>query len=176
MRIQFYEFCGQKGCGNMSSTNKTKKLGLNSWIGSDKPKRIDFNTDNEIIEQAITEHTEDDVVHITNDERTKWNEYMYTGMYYGDGSSRRVVQTHCPFEARIGFVFANSRPITISRFSDSKKNNYFGIFGIMANSLGIKLEDDGTSLSLTQSVTPMTANEYGNYNESAVAYHYVMFR
>lgn len=55
----------------MSSTNKTEKLGLNSWIGSDKPKRIDFNTDNEIIDRAISEHTEDTVVHINAEEREK---------------------------------------------------------------------------------------------------------
>lgn len=160
----------------MSSTNKTKKLGLNSWIGSDKPKRIDFNTDNEIIDKAVSEHTEDTVVHINEEEREKWNNYMFTGMYYGDGSTKRTIQTNCPFEARIGFVFANSRPITIARFSESKHNNYFGVFGFLANSLGIKLEDDCRSFTVNQSASAMTANEYANFNESSVAYHYIMFR
>lgn len=160
----------------MSSTNKTKKLNLNSWIGSDKPERIDFNTDNEIIERAITEHTEDTVVHIEESERDKWNNYMFTGMYYGDGTTSRVIKTNCPFEARIGFVFANNRTITVARFSDSKKNNYFGFFGFFANSLGVKLNDDRKSFTVNQSVTAMTANEYSNLNESSVAYHYVMFR
>lgn len=160
----------------MSSTNKTEKLGLNSWIGSDKPKRIDFNTDNEIIDRAVSQHTEDTVAHINAEEREKWNNYMFTGMYYGDGSTKRTVKTTCPFEARIGFVFANSRPITITRFSESKNNNYFGIFGFLANSLGIKLNDDCKSFTVNQSASAMTANEYVNFNESGVAYHYVMFR
>ncbi len=77
----------------MSSTNKTEKLGLNSWIGSDKPKRIDFNTDNEIIDRAVSQHTEDTVVHINAEERERWNNYMFTGMYYGDGSTT-VSYTH----------------------------------------------------------------------------------
>ena len=160
----------------MSSTNKTKKLNLNSWIGSDKPERIDFNTDNEIIEKAICEHTEDTVVHIEQSERDKWNNYMFTGMYYGDGSVSRVIETNCPFEARIGFVFANNRTISIARFSTSMKNNYFGIFGFLANSLGVKLNNDRKSFTVNQSAASLTENEYSNLNEKSVAYHYVMFR
>lgn len=160
----------------MSSTNKTKNLGLNSWIGSDKPKRIDFNTDNEIIDKVVSEHTDDNVVHINDSERDKWNNYMFTGMYYGDGTTKRVITTACPFEAKVGFVFANNRTINIARFSESKHNNYFGIFGFYANTLGVKLNDDGTSLTVNQSASAVTANEYINLNESGVAYHYVMFR
>lgn len=160
----------------MSSTNKTKNLKLNSWIGSDKPKRIDFNADNEIIDKVVSEHTGNTEAHISNSERDKWNNYMFTGMYYGDGTAKRVIQTNCPFEARIGFVFANSRTITITRFSDSKNNNYFGVFGFLANSLGLRLNDDCKSITVNQSASALTSNEYANFNESSVAYHYVMFR
>lgn len=160
----------------MSSTNKTKNLGLNSWIGSDKPKRLDFNTDNEIIDRAVSEHKENTTVHIDESEREKWNNYMFTGVYYGDGSTQRTITTSCPFEARIGFVFANSRTISVARFSETKHNNYLGIFGLLANSLGIKLNNDCVSFTVNQSASAMTANEYANFNESGVAYHYVMFR
>ena len=37
----------------MASSYKTTHLGLNSWTGSDKPKRIDFVTDNEILDEAL---------------------------------------------------------------------------------------------------------------------------
>ncbi|MDE5984269.1 MAG: hypothetical protein K2H13_03340 [Eubacterium sp.] len=160
----------------MSSTNKTKKLGLNSWIGSDKPKRIDFNTDNEIIERVITQHTENSIVHIDDSEREKWNNYMHMGMYYGDGTTKRVIDTSCPFKARIGFVFANSRTATITHFTELKSSNYFGIFGYLANSLGIKLNADQKSFTVENSVLAITANEYANFNQSGVAYNYVMFR
>ena len=35
----------------MSSINKTKNLGLNNWIGSDRSQREDFSKDNEIIDE-----------------------------------------------------------------------------------------------------------------------------
>lgn len=31
----------------MSSSNKTANLQLNSWIGTDRPKMADYNSDNE---------------------------------------------------------------------------------------------------------------------------------
>lgn len=160
----------------MSSTNKTENLGLNSWIGSDKPKRVDFNTDNEIIDKAITEHEADMEKHITQQERDRWNNYMYTGVYYGNGSVQREIDTNCPFEARAGFVFANSRTISVTRFDDSQNINYFGLFGLYANTIGITLDLDGKTLRLTQSTSAVTVNEYANYNESGVAYQYVLFR
>lgn len=36
----------------MGSTNKTSNLKLNSWIGSDKPQRVDFNYDNNILDEG----------------------------------------------------------------------------------------------------------------------------
>lgn len=160
----------------MSSTNKTQGLKLNSWIGSDKPERIDFNTDNEIIDKAVTDHTSNTTVHISESEREKWNNYMFTGMYYGDGSVSRTVTTNCPFKARAGFIYANARPMDITRFSDSKKNNYFGAFSYLASSLGVKFGSDGKSFTVSQTANALTANEYFNLNEVGVAYNYILFR
>lgn len=43
----------------MASTNKTETLGLNQWIGSDKPKMEDFNSDNRLIDTALAGHRAD---------------------------------------------------------------------------------------------------------------------
>lgn len=42
----------------MSSTNKTE-IGLNLWLGGDKPKREDFCNDNLIIDKQIIDHKND---------------------------------------------------------------------------------------------------------------------
>lgn len=39
----------------MPSTNKTRVLNLNQWIASDSPKMSDFNKDNEILENSISQ-------------------------------------------------------------------------------------------------------------------------
>ena len=53
----------------MSSSAKTEKMGLNQWQGTDIPKRNDFNTDNQKIEDFVTTHTENTVLHTTQAEK-----------------------------------------------------------------------------------------------------------
>lgn len=52
----------------MSSSNKTE-LGLNLWLGGDKPKREDFCNDNLIIDKQITEHKNDVSYHVSQEDR-----------------------------------------------------------------------------------------------------------
>lgn len=54
----------------MSSSNKTE-LGLNLWLGGDKPKREDFCNDNLIIDKQITEHKNDVSYHVSQEDREK---------------------------------------------------------------------------------------------------------
>ena len=42
----------------MASTYKTNYLGLNKFVGSDKPKMDDFNFDNETLDQKFQEHVQ----------------------------------------------------------------------------------------------------------------------
>ena len=55
----------------MSSTNKTE-IGLNLWLGGDKPKREDFCNDNLIIDKQIINHKNDMSCHVSEEERNKW--------------------------------------------------------------------------------------------------------
>lgn len=160
----------------MSSTNKTENLRLNSWVGSDKPMRTDFNYDNEIIDNAITEHKNDKSIHITDEERAIWNSYMYMGMYFGNGDFERTIETKCPFDASFGIVFANSRPVSVTRFGDSRNYNYTAFIGHQANSSGALLSGNRRDISVIQSVSPEMVNEYMNLNEVGVAYNYILFR
>lgn len=159
----------------MSSTNKTTNLRLNSWIGSDKPKRVDFNYDNEVIDKAINDHTTDTVVHINDSEREKWNNYMHTGMYFGNGSSSRVVETDCPFEATAGVIFAVNKPVSVVDFTESQKVNYYAFFSPYGESSGVKFLDDLKSFRVNQNSSIMK-REYMNMNEIGVSYVYMMFR
>lgn len=160
----------------MSSTNKTEKLRLNQWISSDKPRREDFNYDNQVIENNFNNHTGDKFIHITQGERENWNMFSYSGMYYGNGNIERTIDTGCDFEVSFAVVFANNRPLAITRFSESKNHNYMAFAGKLANSTGLKLKDGGKQLVVSQSASAVITNEYVNLNEAGVAYCYVLFR
>lgn len=74
----------------MPSTSKTGHLGLNRWIGTDKPKKDDFNGDNNRIDTAckamaeqiaalevgagpLAAHLANTGVHTTSGEKAAWN-------------------------------------------------------------------------------------------------------
>ena len=68
----------------MSSSNKTE-LGLNLWLGGDKPKREDFCNDNLIIDKQITEHKNDVSYPVSQEDREKCHKNVHCGLYYGSG-------------------------------------------------------------------------------------------
>lgn len=160
----------------MSSSNKTENLQLNSWIESDVPKRADFNYDNEIIDRTISEHTSDAISHITQDERECWNNYLHMGMYFGNGTPTRIVETNCPFEASFGIIFANNRPVSVTKFNDARDYNYVGFISALSNGLGVALEEDNRNISVNQTPTPLISGEHAYFNETGMAYTYVLFR
>ena len=52
----------------MSSSNKTNYLGLNQFVGSDKPKMEDFNADNRLLDEKIQQHIQSQL-HLTEQQR-----------------------------------------------------------------------------------------------------------
>lgn len=159
----------------MGSTNKTS-LGLNSWIGSDKPQREDFNSDNEIIDNAITAHIEDDEAHISPQEREMWNSFVKMGTYFGDGKVERTIELDCDFAVSFIIIFARNRAVSSTVFSQSKNYNYTAFVSRTSSSMGAKIGSDLKSIIVSQSATAVMNNEFANLNESGVAYTYILFR
>ena len=56
----------------MPSSSKTSVLGLNQFVGSDKPKMDDFNYDNNKLETLVGGHLEDETCHLTAAERERY--------------------------------------------------------------------------------------------------------
>lgn len=159
----------------MSSTNKTTRLGLNQWVASDKPKRTDFNNDNEIIEQTITAHLDDLNMHVTSEERESWNTTTHFGMYFGNGQNSRVIETSCTFEPKLALVFANSRPISYVDFGESRKYNYLALATPTSSTVNLQLNTDGT-LTVGQDISASYQNEYTCLNQTGVSYTYVLIK
>lgn len=160
----------------MSSRYKTEHLKLNSWVGSDKPKRADFNADNEIIDREFSAHFNDEISHITQNDRDKWNTFIQTGVYFGDGSVERTIALDCEFDVSCVIVFANNRPTTIVNFDDKRNYHYFAFMNKTASTYGASFASDGKSITVRQDITARLYNELANLNEIGVSYTYLMFR
>lgn len=156
----------------MSATNKTANLGLNSWISTDRPKRVDFVEDNTIIDEKLGGHILNTALHLTEQDREKLDSFIYAKSYSGTGAGTR----------QITFDFSPSFVVVFKRFdsfnSYVSSGNYTKINGAFFSKT--QPTDDcgslnGTNLTVNQSTTASDGLFY-NLNEQYGQYIVVAFK
>lgn len=158
----------------MSSTNKTSFLGLSSWLGSDKPQRADFNSDNKLIDDFASEHSSDMQCHLSEEDREKFDLPYYSGVYFGNGNQSQTVITGCPFEPEFGLIFAIGKPSQQTDFSNKASYGYFALAAQRGSMAGISIS--GKNLIASSPGTAISNTEYPRMNASGTTYFYVLFR
>ena len=158
----------------MSSSERTQGLHLNKWLGSDIPERMDFVTDNILIDTAVSTHRNNDDIHVSIYEKTKWNAPYYIGTYAGNGASSRTVDLGCGFEPKWGIIFPVNKMPGISDFSNEAHYNYFALISTRGSTAGVTLS--GSSITVIQSPIAVSGNEYRSFNENGITYIYIAFR
>lgn len=108
----------------MASTNKTPNLKLNSWIGSDKPKRTDFVGDNDIIDRELGNHLNDTVVHLTEEDRQKLDVPFSVTTFSGTGVDNRILN----FSFEPSFVIVYKRLDSFCKQDSSGNTKINGAF------------------------------------------------
>lgn len=159
----------------MSSTKKTTNLKLNQWISSDIPERLDFVSDNDLIDKAVSSHTKNNSIHVSDADRDKWTNSYYKFSYVGDGASPKTILTDCPFDASWGLIFANSYPPSVMDAENNSNYNYFAVFTNSANTSGASITGSN-SIKVYQSSTAVQRTEYRNFNQTGVVYTCILFR
>ena len=156
----------------MPTNNKTS-LGLNSWLGTDKPKRSDFVEDNTCLDSLLTAHFTDTSKHLSTADRTQLEQSYIIDTYTGNGLISQDITL--PFEAKIVIVFFMCQPTDIYRLSAGYNENNFAIVTNSGATMGIYL--DKTILTVCQTLTiPAAGGILNNFNRSGDSYVYVAFR
>ena len=158
----------------MSSAGKTNFLKLNKWSSTDVPKRVDFNSDNELVDKAIKDHFENDNRHLSDSERETWNMPFYAGSYYGNGALQRTIVTNCPFEPCFGIIFAGGMPTSVVDFNNKTKYNYLGLLSKRGGTSGLSLSKSDFTISTDGFA--VTNGELISLNNTGLTYYYVLFR
>lgn len=94
----------------MPSSGKTEILGLNRFVGADKPKMDDVNHDNNQLEKLVGGHIQNASLHLTQSEKDglgKSHFEIFT--YIGDDMPERTITL--PFAPTFGIVYANEHPM-----------------------------------------------------------------
>ena len=154
----------------MSSTEKTSNLKLNLWIGTDKPTRLDFVTDNQKIESAVSGHTNNTAIHLSTDDRSRLNQPFVTGYYAGDGNSTQTITL--PFVAKSVIVYKKGTPSVIKNSSGELLCNT--AIAIPSNG-GSGCTVSGTVLTVQQSTSAVDGALY-NMNASGGQYAYIAYK
>jgi hypothetical protein len=160
----------------MASSQKTDNLNLNKWTAADKPKREDFIYDNEIIDEAVSGHMQDDGIHVTTAERTSWNSAAAKipayGYYTGDGATTRDISLGfqpafmlvCQVDS-VGWIYSIVNDFTRS---------YMAIASTEGGTPGLSLLADGFRVK-TASISPADGMFY-RMNENGKKYIYLAFK
>ena len=157
----------------MPSTNKTTNLNLNQWIGTDKPKREDFVSDNNILDTVISNHINNDDVHVTED-LSHLSSTMSLGMTFGTGEETQSIQM--PFEPSMVIILAVSKPLVeYDTLEDCIKcNSGIALKSSYGSSSGVSLS--GSQLTVQQTLSSPSGGVYYNLNNPAEMYIYAAFK
>ena len=163
----------------MSSSFKTNHYSLNNWIGTDKPKREDFNYDNQQVDSALhgintelTSHKGDTGAHLTEGERASWDGKIkvVSGVYYGDGKTNRAISLG--FKPLFVLVFLKLGPFQSVDFNGRTTSVSCGIASAEGGTAGLTVYDGGFSvmqiLDAATGVMPWL-------NEEGATYCYLAF-
>ncbi|WP_085832586.1 hypothetical protein [Clostridium merdae] len=157
----------------MPSTNKTPKLGLNSWVESDKPRREDFVQDNTILDTILSEHFADVVQHLTTVDRQKLNEGVVVGSRTGTGTEEASISLD--FEPKLFLLFAKDKAITESNFSSSYTVVNSGVATQWGSTAGLAMS--GKKVTVKQSKNaPEAGGAQMNLNKLYGQYIYIAVR
>ena len=178
----------------MPSSNKTRNLGLNKWLGSDKPKKDDFNADNALLDMAVhtlrermdaleqeggaggelTAHLADGTAHVSEEDRARWNNPPAAGgpgmgTYTGNGQLlQKIVLGYRP---RFGLLYGVNKGVTQTDWDAKETRAYSGFFGEQGCSRNIETSAEGFTVFHNVS-RPVDGCSF-KYNESGVVYVYV---
>lgn len=154
----------------MSSTNKTDYLGLNQWLGTDRPTRIDYVQDNEKIDTAVKNHITNENCHVTSEEKLKLSNPTTT-YYSGNGGTSRTITL--AFVPSVVFVFKkNASPVGYS----SSYPIVNSAMGITSNGYSAGITINGTVITVKQSTAVENDGSFYNLNQSGGQYGIIAFK
>lgn len=154
----------------MASTNKTSKLGLNSWLGTDHPTRNDFVQDNTILDNIVGNHCDNYTIHLTSSEKERISSPILVKQYAGTGSaSLNITFTFSP-----KFLIVqkkNSAPVSVT--SSGVLINAGVTTPLYGGTQGLSL--NGKTLTVLNQST-FTDGAKANFNELDENYNIIAFR
>lgn len=154
----------------MATSQYTANLHLSAWTDSDRPKRADFVSDNNIIDTQLGGHLLNSGIHVTADEKAKLSEPFTVSLYAGSGESTRAISVG--FQPRMAIVFKRNTPPVEYSGSVNVVNAAVAVYG-HGGSSGLSVT--GTGVSVSEESTAVNGVRI-NLNETGSQYTVIAFK
>ena len=163
----------ESGCVEIKSDRDTDALVMTGWFIMEADFCPAQSTDENFAsfldkELLCGSHIRNEVIHVTQEDKDKWNELFITGSYFGNGSNPRTISLD--FKPSVVFAFAAGMPAVRPDFDKATAKSYFA-FATQASTSGFVITSNGFRIeNSTSSTTSLAMNEMG------MIYCYMAFR
>lgn len=164
----------ESGCVEIKSDRDTDALVMTGWFLMEADFCPAQSTDENFAsfldkELLCGSHIRNDDIHVTSEDKNKWNNVFTTGFYFGNGDASQTIKIG--FKPSIVFVFVSGYPALRVNFASSTAKTYFGI-GVSDSTTGVIPTEDGfkAESGKTTGGATMSLNDLGSI------YNYIAFR
>lgn len=136
----------KSGCEEITSDRDTDALVMNGWFlmtadfcpAESTEMNYECFLDKELL---CGSHIRNDVIHVTAEDKEKWNTPVEVGFYIGNSSSSKTVSLG--YKPKFVILMAAEKPAVTVDFTSSSAKSYFAIASEAAQSQGITLSASG---------------------------------
>lgn len=163
----------ESGCVEIKSDRDTDALVMTGWFLMEADFCPAQSTDENFAsfldkELLCGSHIRNDEIHVTADDKSKWNQSFVTGFYLGTGSGGRSVTLD--FQPNLVLVCASGYPPAVINTDATSVTNYFGM-ATGNTSSGVTINSTGFRASSSS----ITGAKYA-LNEAGTTYVYIAFK
>lgn len=164
----------KSGCEDIISDRDTDALMMNGWFLMNADFCPAASTDENYAsfldkELLCGSHIRNTEIHVTADDKAKWNAPFASGFYIGNGTSSRTVSLG--FKPSLVIVMAAGLPAVTVNFTNSTCYSYMAMANDSLTSLGLSLTSTGFRVA-----TNTTDNVTSDLNDAGSSYVYIAFK
>lgn len=164
----------KSGCEDIISDRDTDALMMNGWFLMNADFCPAASTDENYAsfldkELLCGSHIRNAEIHVTADDKAKWNAPFASGFYIGNGTSSRTVSLG--FKPSLVIVMAAGLPAVTVNFTNSTCYSYMAMANDSLTSLGLSLTSTGFRVA-----TNTTDNVTSDLNDAGSSYVYIAFK
>ncbi len=164
----------KSGCEDITSDRDTDALIMTGWFLMNADFCPAISTDENFAsfldkELLCGSHIRNDVIHVTAEDKSKWNAPFAAGFYIGNGSSSRSLSLG--FKPQLVVLMAAGKPAVTVDFTKSTCKSFMAMANESLASQGLSLTSTGFKVA-----SETSGNVTSDFNSAGTSYIYIAYK